>query len=290
MKLKRALAICLAIVPCVVMNTTHGASSNENPFVIAGMSYSELSSIIETKEKIDFYIRKVSRNYQGTSLKVNYGGLGESTALRSAILDVSGMTIINSWHHEFDPNPGFSLKNDKREWILGSGARFPIETWPQVLVSQNGKYVLKIQSESSSIASYQSPMEDLVTLDFAFQAGRFYATDDAFVYVIGNLGDGGKNPFTILKCGVSSTNRSVRRIELPWASDCYDMHPETGVLLLAELKDWMPRSYEFDLKSESRKKVGYAQEYMFYLRKDFAKSLPLKTFGAIKRPNRFNKE
>src|SRR5436309_10337839 len=76
-------------------------------------------------------------------------------------------------------------------------------------------------------------------------------------------------------------------MKLPWVAHYYDMHPETGRMLVRDNRDFMPRCYEFDLATGSRRKVGFAREWLFYLRRDFANSRPLSSFVTTKEPSAF---
>ncbi|SRR5258705_6777635 len=61
--------------------------------------------------------------------------------------------------------------------------------------------------------------------------------------------------------------------EFSWISHCYDIHPDTGQLLVAEKRHLMARSYEYDVPTKAKRKLSFAREYMFYLKRDFANSL-----------------
>jgi hypothetical protein len=76
-------------------------------------------------------------------------------------------------------------------------------------------------------------------------------------------------------------------VKLPWVAHRYDTHPDTGRMLVGESRDFMPRSFEYDVATGARRQVGLVREWMFYLRRDFANSRPLSSFVRTKEPSPF---
>jgi len=79
--------------------------------------------------------------------------------------------------------------------------------------------------------------------------------------------------------------------EFSSVSYCYDVNPDTRQLLVADNRRFMSRCYEYDVGAKAKRKVGFAREYMFYLKRDFANSLlRRKAHLTLKDPEQFSEE
>jgi hypothetical protein len=281
--------ISILALTTLLLTASFAAFGEDPDYVIAGFDYSAVESMVRRKEPANIYIEKVERDVSGDRLIVSYDRLDSNKGRGVAVIDKTNITLAGLGEIAEDQvQRGPMVRQRSGYWLIGDTVRLSVMEVPQIVGSPDGEFLLLFRGAvtPASIVRSTSPTNTIAPFQTPVEAKMLFAPDQSNIIVAGGLGRGSSYVFRIVQLELP-TAKVLRITDLKWADECYDMHPKEGRVLIAEERHWMPRCFEYDLLTDSRREIGLARVYMFYLKRDFAESLKLRGFVTIKRSKPF---
>jgi hypothetical protein len=249
-------------------------SPARNLDAVVGIGWAECKGIAEAALHASAYVYDVTRNGAGTVLYINCGLTNQSRM--DVVVTTTNVSARPSWHnvsHTASGEPHHWLDPVSKDWVFASGVRYTSTdsgfhaASPDSTLLAIGKRHLGIVCKSGESTNV------LLTITNLFEVAHVDGDINQF-YVVAIDRPGPRISYSIFSCSRRpSGDYEVKEQVVTWANNTFDLDGATGQVIFGERTRLFPAYFEVDSKTETKRKLNFATQFMLYVHHDLAQQL-----------------
>lgn len=245
-----------------------GSNDNQTNHLVT-FSSKKLSQILASAGLLDGFIRKVSRNGNGTSVFVECPGRTNGTTAL-LIISTNGVTVrhIQAVSPILGEDEQVVCSMVDRNLLFEDGSKIKLSPYTRHGFTPESRYFFFYHpDEGASVRGVAEPSKPLLKLERGFIPQKIFEHENR-IFVFGRLHNREKSQSTtqgVILLREAHGYSVERKIDLSWAGGVLDMEVNSSVLLVEGKQDFLPRWTLYDLKTGKRNSLGIAKEYGLFL-------------------------